>query len=296
MGIWGMALYSNDCTCDVRDTYMKFLKNGLNNEDAYKKTIEELNDYIGSEEEPLFWYSLADTQWNMGRLMPNVKEKALIWIERLGGIELWKDRKKYEDKWKETLSKLKKKLESPLPPEKKIRKPVDFIHNPWNIGDVYAYQFNSMLSKDLGLYGKYIAFQKIENVEWCDGVLCSRVQIYDKIFSKIPNLDSLNGVRILPVDIPERFICNTKPDIPFCLNVVLIRYDKKDYPMKSFTFIGNYPDYERMPIVHPNHSNEDWENLEEWLCLYYQAWCNYQYSINGDNTYVMLKPDCFFNL
>ena len=30
------------------------------------------------EEEPLFWYVLADTQWNYDRLQPEVKEKALF--------------------------------------------------------------------------------------------------------------------------------------------------------------------------------------------------------------------------
>ena len=34
------------------------------------------------DEEPLFWLALAETQWKLGVLLPDVKEKALYWIER----------------------------------------------------------------------------------------------------------------------------------------------------------------------------------------------------------------------
>ena len=34
------------------------------------------------EEEPLFWFALADTQWNYGRLLPEVKEQALAWLDK----------------------------------------------------------------------------------------------------------------------------------------------------------------------------------------------------------------------
>jgi len=63
MGAWGTSLYANDTTCDVRDTYMNFLQDQLSNQEAYKKTLEKLSDYIlDPDEAPLFWYALTDTQ------------------------------------------------------------------------------------------------------------------------------------------------------------------------------------------------------------------------------------------
>ena len=87
MGAWGTSLYANDSTCDVRGTYTKLLENQVGSQEAYEKTLEEYKEYIGDQDEPLFWYALAETQWRVGRLMPEVKEKALHWIENDGGME-----------------------------------------------------------------------------------------------------------------------------------------------------------------------------------------------------------------
>ena len=86
MGTWNRKLFSNDATCDIRDTYIEFLKKQLTNEEAYKKTYTEFSELFGTDEEPLFWYAMADTQWQLGRLTPEVKEKALSWISRKGGL------------------------------------------------------------------------------------------------------------------------------------------------------------------------------------------------------------------
>ena len=74
MGTWGSNLYANDLTSDVRDVYMGFIKEQLSNQDSYEKTLETFVECIGDEdEEPLFWFALADTQWKIGRLNPVVK-------------------------------------------------------------------------------------------------------------------------------------------------------------------------------------------------------------------------------
>ena len=133
MGVWGTSLYANDCTCDVRDTYMDFLQKQMDKEEAYKRTLEECNQYIGDIDEPFFWYALADTQWRVGRLMPEVKDKAIYWIEKNGGLELWTESKNRGEGWRKTLVKLKERLESPMPPEKRIKSVSPFPRNPWNL-------------------------------------------------------------------------------------------------------------------------------------------------------------------
>ena len=80
MGAWSSSLYGNDTTCDVRDMYKSFLEEGINNQNAYEKTLEVCKEYIDCPDEaPLFWYALAETQWKTGRLTNEVKTKALEW-------------------------------------------------------------------------------------------------------------------------------------------------------------------------------------------------------------------------
>lgn len=75
MGAWGTSLYANDTTCDIRGDYIDKLRRGKSNEEATQELIDQYKDIEGDrEEEPLFWFALADTQWNYGRLLPEVKE------------------------------------------------------------------------------------------------------------------------------------------------------------------------------------------------------------------------------
>ncbi len=154
MGAWGSGLYANDSTCDVRDSYMKLLKDGLSNLEAYRKVLAEYQEYIGDQDEPLFWFALAETQWRTGRLLPDVKEKALKWIDKDGGLELWEESANSGAGWKKTLQNLRLKLLSPMPPEKKIRRPQVINYNLWNINDVYAMHtsFTEKIQKNMGLW------------------------------------------------------------------------------------------------------------------------------------------------
>ena len=78
--------------------------------------MDENRDIMGdSEEEPLFWFALADTQWNYGRLIPKVKEKALHFLAQDEELQRWQDSGQKLMAWKKTLNTLKEKLESPQP-------------------------------------------------------------------------------------------------------------------------------------------------------------------------------------
>lgn len=290
MGAWGASLYANDSTCDVRDSYKKLLQEQLSDEEAYQKIIEQYREYIGDEDEPLMWYALADTQWRLGRLMPEVKGKAIAWIEKNGGVTLWEDSKNGGAGWKKTLEKLKTQLNSPMPPRKIIKKPVEFIRNPWNVGDIYAYQFHSDLSKDIGLFGKYIPFQKIADDEGYDGWFFSRVQMYDMVSDVLLTLGDLEGVRILPFDNPDRFPPRGKnDDWPLSMNALMIRDSKREFPEKHFSFIGNQPDSANMPHAHINVSCFWYDMEKQWLCPYYQLWREYEYEIRNGKSYVRSK-------
>ena len=95
MGAWGTKLYQDDVTCDVRDEYIDWLKVESDNVKVTQTVIDNNIDYIEDEEDgPLFWFALADTQWKYGRLLPEVKEKAIKYIEDGKDLERWKDNDK----------------------------------------------------------------------------------------------------------------------------------------------------------------------------------------------------------
>ena len=69
MGAWGPGLYSDDVTEDVRGIYVDKLHRGKNGEQASKEMIAEF-EWAWSDEDdaPVFWFAMADMQWNYGRL------------------------------------------------------------------------------------------------------------------------------------------------------------------------------------------------------------------------------------
>ena len=281
MGTWNAGLFSNDTTLDVKDTYMKCLEQQLSNEEAYKKTYEEYEELIGTDEEPLFWYALADTQWNVGRLMPAVKEIALNLIAEKGGVSLWEDTPKKILKWENTLHKLKEKLESPMPPEKIIKKPIEFVTNPWNVGDVYAYQFLEPIAEEKGVYGKYIMFQKIGDIVSYEQKQFSIIQVYDKIFDEIPSLEELVNVRILPLIMPPRI--NGSPEkyiypIEEFTKAIMVYYKRLDYPKKNFTYVGTQEIIAK-EYTYNYHNEFLWgkRRMEDWLIKFHSSWQGIEY-------------------
>lgn len=295
MGTWSSSLYGNDTTCDVRDAYMSFLKEQLGNDDAYKKTLERFRETINGDEGSLFWFALAETQWKVGRLTADVKEKALYWIEQGGGLELWLENDGKGTGWLKTLEKLKQKLESPMPPEKKIKSPEELDMNPWEIHDVYAYQFHKRASEEKGIFGKYMLIQKIGHEDYWIAkdkyTAAMRVQFYDKIFDELPMLDDLQGLRILPLDLPDRINISEdrvnmygaiRKKVPIRMSTLLLLDKKSEYPKKHLTFLGNV---QGLSNVKTNNWEFSWLNIETWLHDSYEKWQGIEYDTVGYGEY-----------
>ena len=118
--VWGSGLYSNQTARDVRAIYQKHLANHMGAQEAYTNTQQDCLEYLWDEDEcPLFWYALAHTQWKANHLLPEVKERALYWLERNGGIEAWLETPDRGKSWKKTLTKLQKQLTSPSPEKRR---------------------------------------------------------------------------------------------------------------------------------------------------------------------------------
>lgn len=243
MGTWGTSLYSNDTTSDVRDLYIGYLKGQMSNEEAFEKIITEFNELMGDEdEEPLFWFALAETQWKVGRLTPEVKEKALKWIKKNGAVKLWEESGVSSEGWKKTLKELKETLESPMRSEKKFQKPRQINRNFWNIGDVYAYQLHREKAKENGIDGKYILIQKVGEGKYVSKwampeenelePLLMRISMFDKLFDEMPTLKDLETVSLLPMSARR-----ANGDI--AMNGLVDFSKKKDYPKDYLFYLGN---------------------------------------------------------
>lgn len=282
MGVWGTSILSNDLAGDVCDTYQKSLEKGLSDEDAYKKTYDECFADLEEDEFPFFWYALALKQWKCGRLMPEVKKTALDLISRKAGADLFEksDRKK----WEANLLKLEEQLNSPMPKRKVFGIPKPFKHNPWNIGDIYAYKMHTDIAYKYGCMDKYLVFQKIADCN-ADGEH-SVVQFFDGIFETVPDEDDLRSVRIIPMTpLLEMKSSSEQAEwfrdcLKFNLNSPLEYYKERDYPKKYLTFIGNGL-FERIPAS-PHIAKWRWMSLdsktfEQCVPFYIQEWKEVDY-------------------
>ena len=279
MGTWNIHLFSNDLACDVRDTYMELLSRQFSNDEAYKLTCENFAEVMGTDEEALFWCALAACQWDVGRLVPEVKSKALGFIKSNNGFLNWTEHPKLALRWEAVLKKLENKIESPMPPEKIFRKKVDFVKNPWVVGDIFAYQFHSRKAYTHELLGKYILFQKLSDVEYYKDTYFSVIQVYDKVFDMLPSLADIENVRILPLVPPPGVngtYCHIQQYIPsfgWFLKSTMIYDRKTDYPQKYLTFVGN----QRLPknnFLANEFTSFFWEKdgMEDWLIDFYLQW------------------------
>ena len=210
MGMWGFELYQNDTSLDVKDEFEKLYNAGNTVQDITDKLTEDYKSVMGDiDEEPLFWLALADTQWNLGVLLPGVKEKALYWIDK--DSDLFNCRTidmSTTVKRRKVLDELRTKLLSPQPPVKKTVKRRVYKCQ-WKIGDVFAYRLESDLAKERGLYGRYFLIQKIDEGEWYPGHIVPIVYVKitndDTLPSNVQEYDKLEYVQTWFTKYEERF-------------------------------------------------------------------------------------------
>ena len=139
MGAWGTGLYQDDIAMEVREYYQELLKKGISNEESLECVLEAFEDALeDADDAPPFWFALADTQWKLGRLTDEVRAQALALLTSGADLARWEDATKAQkNARKKVLQALQERLQSPQPPEKKIRVP-RLYHTDWKFGDLYA--------------------------------------------------------------------------------------------------------------------------------------------------------------
>lgn len=240
MGATGTKLYDDDLACDVKGVYIDALKCGKSNEEANEAVLKKFKEYLDDTEEgPVFWFAFADIQWEYGRLIPYVKEKALEFLDKSGDLEHWAEQgEKYLAEWKKTREQLRDKINSEMPKEKKVRK-YQIYECPWKVGDLFAYQFHTEYSEEKGFYGKYIVFQKVGEQSWWPKHIIPIVHVFDWVGEEMPSLETIQNCDLIKLTnhpdyentIPEKYRNGH--------NIAIITQKAKQVPEEYLTYLGN---------------------------------------------------------
>ena len=120
MGTWGVGIYQNDISADVKEDYIAKLKSGKSDEVALKEILSEYQEDMEDIDCKYdFYFGLADTLWKKGRLTEKIKTIALQLIEEDRVSQRWQtERIRYERS--KVLDKLKVQLEETMPEYKKF--------------------------------------------------------------------------------------------------------------------------------------------------------------------------------
>lgn len=252
MGAWNSNLYGNDYTCDIRDDYIYLLRTGKAPEDAAQELIaREKPEKAQADDSALFWFALADTQWNYGVLEPEIKENALRYCKLAPELIQWEWVKESDqEKWIKAIKTLADKIQSPQPPRKKIQGFRSFVC-PWEIGDVFAYRLSSAYSTEMGLYGKYIAFRKISELRVYPMHINPIIHVFLSIWDSIPAIETLKSIPLLP--------SFTRPELEKINPIAYKKYhdcyyynftttSKRQIPTENITYLGNWIDETIHPI------------------------------------------------
>ena len=170
MSIWGPGLYQNDISDDVKSYFCDQLHRGKNADQITQELKESFRDALTDlDDRPNFWLALARVQWDMGRLLPEVKAQALVCLSDGSAFRRWEGTSgKDTVKRKLVLEELTRKLNTPQPLEKKVSQ-YRLYQCPWKVGDVFALPLESNRTQALGPAGAWILLEKVDDREWHPG-------------------------------------------------------------------------------------------------------------------------------
>ena len=239
MGTWGTGLFDCDLTLDVKDDYLELIRKGMSNREAVEFVKRRhVGTITGEEDEALLWYALADTQWNVGRLTEDVKKEAYHFLSQNENEDRWEDPNQREA-WIKTCERLREKLLSPQPPEKKLRSTRSY-RCQWQFGDVFAYRMRSDFSKENGTFGKYILFRKVSEATWHPNHRIPVVQLYNWVGDTLPSIEEVKQFKVVPTPYyPSINLWSPVTDFPETLySFELIIKSKKSVQEQELVYLG----------------------------------------------------------
>jgi hypothetical protein len=86
--VWGAGLFSDDVACDIRDQYCQLLEDGAEDGAATRLTLEKFQLYL-EESDSIALIAFAVTQSKLGRLEPDIRDRALAIIDTGADLAAW---------------------------------------------------------------------------------------------------------------------------------------------------------------------------------------------------------------
>ncbi|PEE21433.1 hypothetical protein CON95_23530 [Bacillus toyonensis] len=113
MYVSGVGIFEDDLSEDIKFDFQNLISDGYSLEKATSILISKYVPSLRKYEENVFWIALATIQWEMGRLEPLVKEKAINIIDNKSDLKRWWREPELKEKREKVLKNLKEKLLSP---------------------------------------------------------------------------------------------------------------------------------------------------------------------------------------
>jgi len=183
MGTWGTAIFSDDLAADLREQWRNLIGEGLSPREATDRLVVEYERSVHDiDEGPVFWLALAVSQWKTGRLLEDVRTRALEVIAGGADLARWEnpaDRRARE----RVLAKARAQLLSDPPPRKKLRRRA-LSTTPFVPGDVFAYRHGN---------GRWFVLWVSDN-ETDRGGTYSDAELVDYEGKEVPLLDDVIGL------------------------------------------------------------------------------------------------------
>ena len=137
MGVWGTGLFSDDVACDIRDHYRELLEDGTEDAVATRLILEKFRAHL-EESDGIALLALAVTQSKLGRLDPDIRDRALSVLDSGADLEVWeRENSKLLPKRRAVLEKARAQLTGPQPPRRRLRPPKR-ISSGLAAGDILA--------------------------------------------------------------------------------------------------------------------------------------------------------------
>jgi hypothetical protein len=138
LGTWGPDLFSDDLARDIRDHYRELLEDGVEDHAAARLTLEKFKAYL-EEADSMAMLALAVTQSKVGRLEPDIRDRALAIIDAGADLEVWeRENPKLLSKRRAALDKARAQLTGPQPARRRLRPPKRVLAG-LTAGDVLAF-------------------------------------------------------------------------------------------------------------------------------------------------------------
>ena len=195
MGAWGVKIFQSDVALDVKEEFKAELLRGHSDEEALKTLLVSCSDFANDDDDQYdFWFAIASYSYDLGRLLPEVRDKAIALIDAGGDIERWEGREK--TKREAVLNELKAKLLSEQPPRKEF-KPLKSKVSPLTANDIYYFRFDEDYKSKY--YYNYYIFVLVEGAACVDfrvrGFLDEYPLVYIKISKDFPEkIEDLDNI------------------------------------------------------------------------------------------------------